>query len=513
MFETAELVIDQFCKISNDDDVVVSPLRQEQPRPWPVRDKISTTMIALVYTLRGAAIHACKPDIDRMTPWPVAARSEILDRRLRGKWCVADVTTTLKQLPIDGHYYLAGALGLEADELDHHAKCVRAHCCYDYDLDMYITRHTTVLYHKAGCRTEIEHGGQLGPERGQKDWVDAIGSLSARVRFRLRCGIRGCGRCFRSSTILRGRGRRIMVNGDSWTDGKGKPKASSLPECQIDKIQHLVEAVSWEGRKEVPSNPRYSNGVGFWMDTLCIPAVDKERRDDAIKNMRHVYSHTKAVLVLDDWLEMIRCDAPALEVISRMYQSNWLKRLWTHQEGFLPPALWFQFADRSVEVNDTKSRLEDHQKPLQATGIYLGFPGNANLRLVELYTFLASAFKEIDKDDKWMLYNTLARATSERKSSRLADEILCQKRMARFLKQLDRFDAGIVFNNYERLEERGYKWAPRSLLNLRTAVLTYLSDNEGDCAFEKVNGQLGLLVRYHRFMVNFANGQPILRSC
>jgi hypothetical protein len=31
----------------------------------------------------------------------------------------------------------------------------------------------------------------------------------------------------------------------------------------------LVEKVTWDGRKEVPSDPKLSDGVGFWMDTLC----------------------------------------------------------------------------------------------------------------------------------------------------------------------------------------------------------------------------------------------------
>lgn len=31
----------------------------------------------------------------------------------------------------------------------------------------------------------------------------------------------------------------------------------------------LVEKVAWEGRKEVPSDPKLSGRVDFWMETLC----------------------------------------------------------------------------------------------------------------------------------------------------------------------------------------------------------------------------------------------------
>ncbi|KAL4913025.1 hypothetical protein BDW62DRAFT_220917 [Aspergillus aurantiobrunneus] len=463
MFDRAGTVLDRFCKVSGED---VSPL--ERPRPWPVRDEISTTMIALASTLRRAAI-------------TYAA----------AKWCVADVTTALKQLPIDGHYYLAGSEGLDPAELDHHARCVREHCLYDYDLDMYVTRHVTEDH----CRESIDYGGQLGPERGQTDWVIAISRIICKGAVPIALWNKGMRKLWSVEYHFSGKRKPDYVAiSHVWADGKGNPKANSLPECQLDRIQRLVEKVIWEGRKEVPLNPNHSDGVGFWMDTLCIPVEDEDLNDKAIAAMRHVYSHAKVVLVLDDWL----------------------KRLWTHQEGFLPKAVWFQFADRS------------------ARGIHLSFPINANLRLVNLYTFLTFAFKSTN-EKKWILYKPLAAAMSERKTSRLADEIIClativdiplqpfleippkpdeksgPERMARFLLELGRFDTGIVFNNYERLEKRGYSWAPRPLLNLRTAQISYWGSDvhsETDSPFEPVNGKLRLLVRYPGFLVNFAHGKP-----
>jgi hypothetical protein len=250
--------------------------------------------------------------------------------------------------------------------------------------------------------------------------------------------------------------------------------------------------------------------------------------------MRHVYSHAKAVLVLDDWLQMIPSDASPLDITARIYQSNWLKRLWTHQEGFLPDALWFQFSDRPVEIRDIKSRIQVYLNSFQAQGLHLSFPLSANVRLIDQYTFLEDGFKRIKgKEDKWLLYQPLAVAMSERKTSRLADEIIClativdipleefqkipakpddlsgQQRMARFLKRLGRFDTGVIFNNYDRLEERGYRWAPKSLLNLRTAELVYNGDaEETNTPFQPWHGQLGLLVHYHGFLIKFSHGKP-----
>jgi hypothetical protein len=260
--------------------------------------------------------------------------------------------------------------------------------------------------------------------------------------------------------------------------------------------------------------------------------------------MRHVYSNAKAVLVLDDWLVQIRSDAPVLDIVTRLYQSNWIKRLWTHQEGFLSPAVWIQFSDCSVELNVLSKKVEDHQSLLKATGIHVGFPDTASMRLQTLYTFVTEAFKKMcEGNDKWILYRPLAKAMAERKTSRLADETIClativdikvqqflhipdkpdedsaKTRMSLFLRVLGRFETSIVFNNYERLEEQGYGWAPKSLLNLRTAEMGNTSDgtDEAESTFETVNGHLGLLVHYPGFLVNFANGKPsfaaVERSC
>jgi hypothetical protein len=139
--------------------------------------KFSTTIIALVAYLRQAAIIACGIRRSLPTVWPKAARSAILARRLERKWFITDVTITMKQLPIDGLYYLANSPGLDPDELDHHENCVKERCLYQYDHSMYVTKHTTIPWQKQCCRSRPVYGGQLGPERGQKGWEDAMARI------------------------------------------------------------------------------------------------------------------------------------------------------------------------------------------------------------------------------------------------------------------------------------------------------------------------------------------------
>ncbi|KAL4901111.1 hypothetical protein BDW74DRAFT_170459 [Aspergillus multicolor] len=533
-FERAASILDRFCK--PDDETL--PLQQDKPRPWPVRDEIATTLIAMASSVRRAAYNVCKPGISGTEAWPAAARSKILTRRLLAKWCIADVTTTLKQLPIDGHYYLAASPGLDADELDHHAKCVRAHCRYKYDLDMYETRH----FKDDGCREDVKWGWDMGGERRATSWMDFITRVIGKpgsdtmIPIALWNGRADALELSSYQFNLDGPHPRpeYVAISHVWADGKGNPRANALPQCQLDRIQRLVGAIHWEGRRPL-TGPPGSDGVGFWMDTLCIPVGEewKDLRDKAITTMRRVYAEAKAVLVLDDWLQEIRSDAAPLDLMTRVYQSNWIKRLWTHQEGFLPQSLWFQFQDRSVEIGELSRRFEEYAASLQGQGIHLGFPGGASMRLVEQYTFLRDLIMgtvETD-EDKWMTYPALANVMSERKTSRLADEVIClatiikmpldelvkvksdtdaktgQARMMAFLKKLGRFETGVIFNNYPRLEERGYHWAPRSLLNFRTAEILYVAEDEDseEATFDPDHTR-GLVVYYHGFILKFDEG-------
>lgn len=257
--------------------------------------------------------------------------------------------------------------------------------------------------------------------------------------------------------------------------------------------------------------------------------------------MRHVYTNAKAVLILDDWLQQIPSDSPMLEIVARLYQSNWIKRLWTHQEGFLPSALYVQFSDKPVEMETLHNRFTEYQSDLMTVGVYLQFPEATNMRLLSLYTVLKTFMQGVHEvDKKYALYAPLADVMSERKTSRLADETVClatiididvqpfldipdkpdaesaRTRMALFLRTIHTFEMRLVFNNYERIEETGYKWAPRSLLNFRIAELYYGHDDR-ETTFQVVNGKRGLLVQYPGFLVRFANGRPsfgtIQRGC
>ncbi len=79
------------------------------------------------------------------------------------------------------------------------------------------------------------------------------------------------------------------------------------------------------------------------MDTLCVPVRNEFREDrhNGIRNMRHIYVAASAVLVLDSWILQIPSSAFLPDRYARLYQSEWIRRLWTYQEGALAKDLLY----------------------------------------------------------------------------------------------------------------------------------------------------------------------------
>ena len=166
MFEIVREVLNRFCTPDEADRL----LTEKRPT-WPVRDEISTTMIALLFTLTMTAARAC----DKMKElaeieWPTA-RSRILAKRLERMWCRADAATFLADLQIDGQYYFAASQSPRPDDLAQHYDCTKERCFFNVDDKFYETKHAG-----APCSRESPGGGKMGfcLLAEQKEWVDAV---------------------------------------------------------------------------------------------------------------------------------------------------------------------------------------------------------------------------------------------------------------------------------------------------------------------------------------------------
>ena len=83
----------------------------------------------------------------------------------------------------------------------------------------------------------------------------------------------------------------------------------------------------------------------------------------AINNMASVYSSADKVLVLDANLfanSSASCRSDPTELLMRITSTNWMRRLWTLQEGVLAKSLYHAFSDGVVNTQDIVISLYEH---------------------------------------------------------------------------------------------------------------------------------------------------------
>lgn len=134
-----------------------------------------------------------------------------------------------------------------------------------------------------------------------------------------------------------------------WSDRLGNLHDNALPECQLLRLQSLVNALYPNRRADVP----------FWMDTICVPR-DRTARALAITNMHNIYEKADKVLVLDSSLLSVSSFVAPVELFCRIMLAPWSSRLWTYHEGALAVRLYFQLADSAIAGDDidTRYRIE-----------------------------------------------------------------------------------------------------------------------------------------------------------
>ncbi|KAF2197073.1 hypothetical protein GQ43DRAFT_444557 [Delitschia confertaspora ATCC 74209] len=479
---------------------------------WSVTDHTTTAIIAVAYTLRKAAftIYNKPGKEDR---WPVT-NSMLLYQRVQRKWCKSDAAMIMEDFDIDGQNYIAAAQGRSLEDLDAH------YACTDHSCEAKITDGTYETQHDPECQDENDYEpepkflGHVFPEYGKspKSVREAImhimdsGQLPMlRYDFE-RKGLTTYGHQKDLYSEDASAIPPFVAISHVWADGKGNPFDNSLPYCQLDRIQKLVDDLC---ANHLPEKKRHSN-PGFWMDTLCcIVGLDDESKSykkKSIQSMREIYGESVAVLIIDPWLMNIPSTASVSEICYRIYASGWSRRLWTHQEGFLAREVYYQLQDKPLRLPDVDDLAKEYQKKMAYQGYPLGFPFQASGKTSFYYTTVKTIVNgiqegRISEDNKWIVYGHLAESLGYRSTTNIDDELLCvasvigsnvktyakleveksrtrtaELRMRAFLEEIGRFRQGIIFNNYKRLTIPGFRWAPMSLLGHRSSGLGDFDD-------------------------------------
>ncbi|KAI9812575.1 MAG: hypothetical protein M1827_004564 [Pycnora praestabilis] len=256
-----------------------------------------------------------------------------------------------------------------------------------------------------------------------------------------------------------------------WSDGLGNPTANSLPLCQMQLLKERVAALY----KGTTAN------ITFWIDTLCVP-VDSNLRKQAISQMKDVYEHADAVLILDAELLNVTLPDGAIwdmtEYLLRLCSSNWWRRLWTLQEGVEAKEIYFQFHNRCISLRHIFDDLISKELDSYIKKVHLRI-------LAEMWLNIRwNSYRMIEKREPIRL---IWNAVQFRVPSKISDETIClgsllgfgpediqsllsipgtepKKRMQKFLLLQRHFPVDVLFLPGTKLIEKPFRWAPTSFI-------------------------------------------------
>ena len=274
-----------------------------------------------------------------------------------------------------------------------------------------------------------------------------------------------------------------------WVDGLGNAESTALPRCQLSRLKALIESLDFDYVKcEDMSNaldyPEDASEILLWCDTLCCPVLSKEAHNMALRQMYRTYDEASAVLVLDRSLISHRVGGMGVdEACVRIATSRWMTRLWTLQEGALPAKknrLWFQFTKTALPART----LYDHLVKIEKTDIrrrgivtsvirrFLTFETlfdvqsseNQGAQMKDIMNGLLYRSVTVPSDEPLIIATLLALHLGPILASEPA------KRMDILWRTIGTSPSGIdkhiLFHMGPKIDERGLRWAPRSLLSV-----------------------------------------------
>ncbi|KAL8789545.1 MAG: hypothetical protein Q9195_006772 [Heterodermia aff. obscurata] len=223
-----------------------------------------------------------------------------------------------------------------------------------------------------------------------------------------------------------------------------------------------------------------------------------ESRKLALRRLGEVYEKAEVVLVLDNELQLTDYRTSNEEIGIRICESNWMRRLWTMEEGILGRSrLMFQFCGKAMPLPaGIESRAIDSYNNETE---YLGSPTVLTEIAHHLFSHLperprlGSNTNSVDLKAAQLFKKpinplSIMTALRYRKTSKKEDETLCigsilgldlaslvshrqaHSRMKAFFDLLQqagvKVSSAILFSEERKLSEPGYGWVPASLMTL-----------------------------------------------
>ena len=242
-----------------------------------------------------------------------------------------------------------------------------------------------------------------------------------------------------------------------WVDGLGSDTETGLPLCQIAALQVYALRAA-----RIPI---------IWIDALCIPR-ERPFRKKAIQMMSEVYRKAHVTVVVDGGLKShdLNLDSPATEIGFRLLTSVWMHRLWTLPECLLSRSVLFVFQREicSFEAIFKKIRRQRifpiEYSVKEALKMYTVFRGKDQIPIGAIQRMLGG------RDSSRLSDETLAICPMLRLPIAELFDLAGEERVSKFWLLVGSADNTIVFLMSSRLEKKGFRWAPKSLMSARGAL-------------------------------------------
>lgn len=280
-----------------------------------------------------------------------------------------------------------------------------------------------------------------------------------------------------------------------WADGLGSCTEKGLPKCQIERLHAIA------GKKLV-------YGSWFWIDGLCVPRREPYR-NTAVQLMKSTYRNPSGSVVLDNSLRHVSVSDAPLRIGWTLYASGWMGRLWTYQEGMLPPWVDLELTDGYCDLYQLVQNL------------YSLFQSGKNESLVSaiLARDLLAALQKVRPLDQWHQYRDKARrlvdvfnALTRRLTSRPEDQLLVisllldlntheimaeigEARWGKLYLLLENIPWTIIFDRRPKLSSiPGFSWAPKTWISSGRDEYLHYSETLASCTEQGLQIALMVLV-------------------
>jgi hypothetical protein len=415
----------------------------------------------------------------------------LLTQRLLGsRWCPNQINMLACTMDVPSLYY-ASLLGPDASGKNHSA-CTDDLCkANQIDQSRYKTAH---VYEDCQCEFVGASSHELA-NIVQDEQIPVIDMASNGDREKRNIRIR----------TLRD-GMEYVALSHVWADGLGNPNANSLPMCQLTRLSEYVKAVLPDHRF-------------FWCDTLCVPTKPQQLRRKAIWKMREIYDKAYAVLIIDASFQSAFLSCSAEELMMRVTCSGWMRRLWTFQENFLAKKLRAVLGDGITNIDKAQTEIFTRQpgQPITAACYHhsIGLEASAFYRAV-----IPAEERLLKKPDlpRGASIGSVWESLQWRMTSWLSDEPIClaialaidlplvldtaeDQRMKKIFSLLNGWPPYLIFAEYERMSETGWKWAPRTLMRPNSMLTSKLHHMNKTTCWHKE----GLIVEFPGFVADLGH--------